>query len=408
MIVRIAIKCDTCDQPHTLRIGLGQENTQAHQFNCRNCSEKISVSIDLDYARAGTRFRSVENCIEIEEVPGAYIVNLEADFLVPESEQGKDFSFFRLQQFHEITKRRELALRFAGKQLRFVADAKELTRPDYAGEFKELKKAWSLARNGHHKLSKNKVTEANSGRHKKQPVDDLADWVFRFASAITRPSYEVTFLSSINAIRDVSSAPEFRRMAEDLALNANIRGENYLDIMRGFFQNFSEFSQTYLLVSEGLIIDDRLKATSIGFDAVRAFYGDCFERFVTLTDILAFANNIAMGRNYDKFERLSLAEYRKLDKANRFGPFSMNVAFINLCAEANPSIRNASHHGSFSFNPTTQVIAYRSGKGGHGPQQHMTYVEYLEKCVRIFMQTMCLLRIELVVASGLGLQPPLS
>ena len=39
MIVRYSFKCLTCDQPHTVRIGVGNEDYQSHRFPCQGCGE---------------------------------------------------------------------------------------------------------------------------------------------------------------------------------------------------------------------------------------------------------------------------------------------------------------------------------------------------------------------------------
>jgi hypothetical protein len=86
-----------------------------------------------------------------------------------------------------------------------------------------------------------------------------------------------------------------------------------------------------------------------------------------------------------------------------------------MCSEADNQIRNASHHGSLRFNQVEQTISYqveqtisyRSGKGGTGPERRISYADYLVRCVRIFLQTMTLLRAELIVAAWLKVRHPI-
>jgi hypothetical protein len=124
-------------------------------------------------------------------------------------------------------------------------------------------------------------------------------------------------------------------------------------------------------------------------------------------ELLAMLNNMLAGRKYDKFETLTLRKYRELDRPNRFGPFQKNQTFMAICEEADNQIRNASHHGSFVFEKGPQVIRYRAGKGGTGPEQTMSYADYLVRCVRIFLQTMTLLRMELIISDQLKIRPPI-
>jgi hypothetical protein len=54
-----------------------------------------------------------------------------------------------------------------------------------------------------------------------------------------------------------------------------------------------------------------------------------------------------------------------------------------------------------------QTIRYRSGKSGTGPEQSISYANYLERRVRIFLQTTTLLRIELIVGTDLEVRHPI-
>src|SRR6516162_3475158 len=134
------------------------------------------------------------------------------------------------------------------------------------------------------------------------------------------------------------------------------------------------------------------------------FYANSYEHFTHIIEYLAMLNNMLVGRRYDTFQRLTIDQYRKLDRSARFRPFADNIAFMAIC-EA--QIRNTSHHGSLVFNQAGQTISYRSGKGGTGPEQSISYADYLVRCVRSFLQTMTLLRIELMVATWLEVRYPI-
>src|SRR6516165_3592881 len=122
------------------------------------------------------------------------------------------------------------------------------------------------------------------------------------------------------------------------------------------------------------------------------FYANSYEHFTHIIEYLAMLNNMLVGRRYDTFQTLTLDQYRKLDRSARFRPFADNIAFMAICAAADNQIRNASHHGSLVFNQAKQTISYRLSKGGTGPEQRISYADYLVRCVRIFLQTMTLLR----------------
>jgi len=54
-----------------------------------------------------------------------------------------------------------------------------------------------------------------------------------------------------------------------------------------------------------------------------------------------------------------------------------------------------------------QIIRYRSGKGGTGPERTISYATYLERSVRLFLQAITLFRMELAVATSLGVRRPI-
>jgi hypothetical protein len=146
-----------------------------------------------------------------------------------------------------------------------------------------------------------------------------------------------------------------------------------------------------------MAIPEGHQATSRNFDNIRSFYGNAFEVFTSLAETLAYINNVIAGRAYDQFEKLTLKEYKKLDKASRCNPFLKNQPFSKLCENVDNQLRNASHHGGVRFNQEDGVIKYRAGKGGSGVEQEITYTDYIIKCTNLFLAITTLLRIELTM-----------
>jgi hypothetical protein len=54
----------------------------------------------------------------------------------------------------------------------------------------------------------------------------------------------------------------------------------------------------------------------------------------------------------------------------------------------------------------TQTIRYRAGKGGTGPEQCAGYATYLARSAKL--QTMTLLRLEIMMCQETGARPPLA
>lgn len=107
MIVRTALRCETCGQPHTVRMGMGQEEHQVHTFSCRKCGEEITVGLNVDYKKIAHQVVFEKNAIGSIEVIDAPVVNVDANFLVPEGAQGLDFNFSRLAQLREMLRTAE-------------------------------------------------------------------------------------------------------------------------------------------------------------------------------------------------------------------------------------------------------------------------------------------------------------
>jgi hypothetical protein len=393
-----------------VRIGMGHDTSQTHKFPCRGCSEEIVLRMDLNHERLSWRVVCVENCTPILEVPDAAIVYVDANFVIPPEQQGVDRAFPRLahmRAMREAAKRAKPSL-VSAPVPPTSPSFRPYRPPDYAEEWKLLRKAWSLARHDQTELSEKQIAQASKKFYPPDhPLDDLENWVWRLATLMSNPGYAPFFDAAIDAIQPLHASALFRDFAQFYETVSEDRGQRYFDLMKDFFGAYAELSQVYLFVLYGLPIPEGQHTTSTDFGAIRMFYGNAYEQFTFLVEYLAMLNNMLADRRYDTFETLTLNGYRELDRPARFGPFKKNTAFMALCEEADNQIRNASHHGSFVFDQSEQIIRYRSGKGGTGNERTISYANYLEKCVRLFLQAMTLFRIELLVATSLGVRRPI-
>lgn len=410
MIVRYYVACSTCEQPHTVRIGMGQEVSQRHRFACRGCGEDVEVGLDVDYKNINHRVVLGENAVSCGPAPQAPVVNIDANFLIPADMQGVDMALPRLHQMQAMFKAAMSARAAMGlaPDLPQPALGMQPTRPDFAAEWKQLRTAWSLVRNGQKTLAASCIKKASDELYPGDPLADVPDWIWRLTMRITQPGYEAPFRAAIEGLKQATPSKQFGQLLVHYDANMSVeRGTRYFELMKAYFSAYDEFAQVQFVVTSGVNLNENHQATSTNFDATRMFYGNAFEAFVSQIDILAFLNNLAAGRDFDRFEKLTMDEYLKLDKASRVNPFSKNASFAALCTEADNQIRNASHHGGFTFDRATQVIRYRAGKGGKGEERQLRYAEYLARCVRIFMQAMTLFRVELILSNRAGVRPPL-
>src|ERR1051326_8805177 len=410
MIVRTCFKCTTCGHPHIVRIGLGQEEYQSHRFPCVNCGEDMAVGIHVSYAEVSTRPEAVENAELIREVPGATVVNVDANFIVPEEQRHLDMAFPRIHQSFTMARRAEelgtlVETASIPERLR---GSRPFRRPDFHGEWKLLKKAWSLYRRGKFRLADKQVEIGSREYYAADPLSDVPDWLWRFTLFLGQPMSEPLFLAVFAQIERAMPQPGFGAFIQEYQTHlAPERSARYFDLMKEYFSGYHEFGQVYFHVVRELEIPTEHVASSADFNAVRMFYGNAYEIFTSSVDVLAYVNNLLMGRPFDEFTALTRADYLKLDKSARFGPFSINAPFQAICRERDNQLRNASHHGGIRFCPETQTLTFRVGKGGTGHEQHLPYVNYLERCTKLFLQSMILLRAELLMCKIAGASFPI-
>lgn len=408
MIVRESLACGTCEKAHTVRVGVGREHNgrHVHRFACRGCSEEIAISMVTSMQPRSAWIEPEENAELAPEVVGAPIVNLDANFLVPEDQQGLDRVMPRLQQQIALLRAAEATRARLG--LPDGAD-RPLRDQDFAGEWDLLKRAWSLHRRGEAVLVRAQLKKANSTIYAPEPLADLPDWIWRFASVLGTPAYDGVLKEAVQALRPHHGSPELVRLRahyRDVMLPG--RGAKYFKVLQQYFAAYSEFVQLQFQVAAGLEIPADHKVASVGFAQTAMFYGNAFEVVTDLVDLLALLNNVIAGRAFDQFASLaSLKDYYALDKARRSGPFAATPGLAGFVTETDNRLRNASHHAGIDFDAVTQTIHCRAGKGGQGAPWTLSYTEYLVRCVRLFLQVMTLLRLELVLSRDFQVDAPI-
>lgn len=404
MIIRDALRCGTCGTLHVVRIGMGQEEREAHRFSCRKCKEGIAITLMVDYENTRSWVECDENAERAPEEPGAEIVNLDANFLIPAHMQGVDLAFPRFSRMQELADKmrgRPDLPQVTLEDYTRMACERPYRRPDYAAEWRDLRKAWNLHRNRQMPLSRATVKKGSALYYASEPLSGLPDWVWRLSREITASQFEPPVIEFFEVIKPIMKAPGFKALAKYYAKTmAPARGIKYYTLLNAYFNAYSEFSQAQFSVTLGLDLDAQYRASSSDFDKTRMFYGNAFEVLADVVDLLALVNNLVRGRAFDEFETLTLKRYYEIDKSKRFAVFAATPAFAALCIEADNQLRNASHHNDMSFDAGSQIISYRTGKGSDAKEQSITYTQYLTRCVVIFMQVVNLLRIELILGDA--------
>lgn len=400
MISRQSIRCTTCSTIHITRTGLGRSDRQVHHFPCTGCDQLIGFTLNLYPDKGSWEYVDWLDCEPTAEpIDHAPVVNLEADFLIPQSEQGRDNSFHRILQIQEMAEAREKDGDYVGSIV--GGSHKGAAGGDVRGEWADLRRAWLLHRSGKNVLCRGKVKTASDKFYPTAPVKNLQEWIFRFNMIVGGKPADHALKTVADALKNVAPSPPFKELLnhyDDEMVQE--RGRIYFNVMNDFFNAYGDFGQIMPRYSAGLSIRDDLDVSSSQFERTKMFYGNAFESLGSLVDFVAFANNILQGRTWDKFNQLTVKEFLKLDKIARFNPFAGTAGLSLFANEADNQLRNASHHGYFDLDQVSKIITYRAGKGGQGTTHTITYVDYLKRCIALYTQVITLLHVELIVTRG--------
>ncbi|MGO7661637.1 hypothetical protein ACC697_04065 [Rhizobium ruizarguesonis] len=374
-----------------------------HTFACRGCEQQIGFALDLNHENAGVGYSDFIDSELVEDgPPDCPVVNLEADFLIPAAQQGRDGTFARLGQIQQIVREREKNGEIVGAPPgQFGALA-----GDAKTEWLDVRKAWTLTRAGQLPLARAKVKAGSDRYHPSAPVENLQQWLFPFLMTIGGAPLEANLGALADTLKPLIQNDEFERLLDHYdAELVRGRGRIYLDVLNGFFNAYDDFGQLMPRFSAGLSFDEDLAVSSGDFERTKMFYGNTFEALGTVVDLIAFSNNILGGRRWEQFQSMDAARYMTLDKIARFNPFAGTPAFAKLSVETDNQLRNASHHGSIEINQRGDVISYRVGKSSQGELVSMTYTKYLERCITLLMQLISVFCLELVLTQHRKMQP---
>ncbi len=393
MILRHYLKCETCEQPITLRIGIGRNNVQKHTIQCPNCFEDIRFKLNLDYENITTELIMLENCEEGKEK--GIIVNVHPDFAISKEKINEEcFSPF-LQYVSDNIINHDADIEQTNEQRQ-----REIQRSLFLSEeWKDLKRAWSLKLNDNIELSETITNNSSDKFDYEEDLDSVNDWIFRFCYRMLSPGKLYLFYDATEYIRDnviLKYRSEMKRF-RDFYIN-NLYEEHlerYFEAYSEFFSNYSEYSQLLNYMKQDTNLPKNYTVSSNDFQKTKMFFGNAYEHLTSNLTILAYYNNIANGRSFDQFETMDLNKYLTINKANRANPFKDTRPFYRLADCLDSSLRNASHHGSVKFNKKKKKIVYRSG--GTGAERNISYTEYLMKCNNLLFSLSALLMLEMLL-----------
>lgn len=399
MIIRCGVECETCGHIHTARIGMGNNSQQTHSFSCKGCQETISVGLKIDFDSTHCEVLYHQNA-KASPSEGT-IVNLDALFVVEEASQHTDGMFSRLHQMQRIIKHEEKKFKEMYGYSLIDADPSEFVNlnNNFLDEWQHLKKTWSLSRNGKKSLANKTLRSVVGEFYSHTPPKDLSDWLWQFCIKLGGVHYAEKYTHiAVCIAANYSEGVDFKPFIR--YLKTKLYDEHqalFFDIFSEYFDSHDSFAQVHRYCSIGLKLPRDHVVTSKNFKSVKMFYGNAYEVFTTIVEILACINNLACGRKYDQFETMDLAKYKSLDKSGRCNPFIENQVFTNICDSLDNKIRNASHHASFKMARDHKTITYKSKRGG-GKTRKISYTKYIVLCEKIFLSLTVLMRLELLLS----------
>ncbi len=400
MIVRYDVKCLTCDTPYTLRMQMGHDQVQKHEIVCPNCHEDFTVALDVDFENISFAPRCVENCEESET--GGKIINIDPYSPVPAELRHQDQVFPWLSYAADDLGLREKFAKLPPVErseggATFV-DASALlgTQHRILDDWAVVKKGWSLALRGNISLA-----EKQFSAFKHLPPGDpptLDHVVFAFCLHLISPGKYQLFsdAASFYAKLRKTKQPEtetFRAFYSSTLRPSNLKA--YLEVFSEYFRHFSDYSQTLLYTKNNTLVPEGSEVASTSFRKTKMFYGNAFETLTSGFTVLACLNNIKSGRPYDQFEKMDLAKYRTINKANRANPFQGAPELHAFAECVDSTLRNASHHGAILYDPVSGKVRYKSG--GTGAEHTITYAEYTSKCNEIMLSMAALVALEIFI-----------
>jgi len=152
MIVREYASCDECGTVHVLRIGIGSEPVQAHQFACQNCRQEMGITLKN---KGGFAFGP--NATRAAEDDTGPIVNLNPNFVFTKENIRRTDAFPSLEHGRSLVNAALEARRRLGLPEDLLLLSRMPPRVRVTEEWPPLRAAWSLTRNGKADLAQKRL-----------------------------------------------------------------------------------------------------------------------------------------------------------------------------------------------------------------------------------------------------------
>ncbi|WP_394229101.1 hypothetical protein [Shewanella colwelliana] len=388
MVVSEYITCSICDNQYRLRVGVGFDQYQKHYFDCINCEQPIVFA--LRALAPNAHVETCENCVISTTNTNNIVLNFHPNCAFDEVDLHDPMAFPSLQYQRMIAPYMKMR---PGK----IQDvSSQFDVPNAPQLWNLVKSSLSTEKKGNTKSLKKLILSYNTQRNKVIPIESISttsDMVNEFLRSFFYPRIN----DCVTPVLELIDELDKKSLLTDFIIyyHENLKDENferYTSILTDYFRHRDHFGQ--LLYHARVYdedVDDKIVGSK-GFDHIKLYYGQVYESLTSNFTTLACLNNLASGRAYDTFEKMSLNKYIKdVDKSKKHNPFK-SVAIFDLFHEnLDSSLRNGSHHASIWRDE--EQIFYRSG--GTGAKNDIPYSKYLHMCNKLTISLAALFIIEL-------------
>lgn len=412
MTIRNKIKCKICEQNYLLRISLGHSEIQIHTFECKECGSNISVEVVIDFKNTNCQVLHKENCIDtnfqdiiFEDENQEYIVmNLHPELLVPNEFLHNPIYSTNIFETERIHKERFESEHFP--KMTFEEFEENYKQSEmYTNNLTNIEKNWLILKVLWKMINNNKNKEElikkQIRKYKSNTIDsthaDFKEILFDFNNTLLFPDFIEKSPYFFKLFKDSINIPNSKNYKNFITYyKYNFFNEimkKNLDIYSNFFDIYNEFRQLLLYVTTSQRIPIGHRVSSHDFEKTKLFYGQLYEAYTSNISLISMLHNLYQGREFDKFQNITLTQYLKIDKATRTDNF-INTPDFNWFSEfISSKLRNASHHGNIELEG--DIVIYKAGKSLN--KYTMSYTRYLEICIQLFIRFVSLNQLALLL-----------
>lgn len=363
-ILTKCVACLKCNEKYRLRYNIGNKFPQSATFPCHNCGEDLSFGV-------GAEDNMLKNIIEIPFDMQLKVVNLHPELaLDPKSMQDPKYFPSLDFMFRQSQKGSDAIGEFKSAQRSCILYQQKWDA--IQTDFRYLKEArWALLENKYntdHKITSHKILMA---------VFDAADQFLqgKWAALCDQALDEVGKAYRHSGYHELYNyLLEFK---DDFLMNKLYEVmKTYRDVEEALLPTL--LHQKCNFAPEGL-------TSTVNWEKIKMVYGDLYEIYGDLLLIPTTINNLLSRNRFDQFasDSFSLHKYIDADKSGKAENFKANPNLAVLSEFYDSGIRNGTHHKACIFDKETQVITFKTGRGGRG-RKFMPLINYIEYCNELY------------------------